>query len=448
MKSKKGGNKKGKKGGKEKGGGGKKPPQQAPKGDEKPGFVLPESEKGVAPGCGCMATKSWADAYWKKHYPLLVEISRVNMHRYWDKVTDVQSKASLLHMLGYSLAIMAEGEAMKEGEKYNMEALELIRSMGERSAFDIVYGVWPEACLSGWFSKFLEQLDASERKHQMELMLEMINLTRRTINSQLEIVADNAEIVADNPAQVKLLHFFSERHYRTEVYAISDLSWCFSSLSEEETERWLAIFGKRMEEIKTALERKGWDLQDVKNVKQALLTCKCDLYEKQGKVELAVELARKALEEKNEDAISAITLNLLHAKLSLKTGRIEEALKSMEKNLLAFRSKGHKELAAQHFNHYFSLVPEESMPLFKALAPHYPHVLWAAIAGGYVELPEGKKKALWSQLESKQGLYCVNCNKELTKIYRCSRCDMATYCGSTCQKEAWKEHKKICKKKE
>jgi hypothetical protein len=138
----------------------------------------------------------------------------------------------------------------------------------------------------------------------------------------------------------------------------------------------------------------------------------------------------------------------LHAQLSLKTGRIEEALKSMENFLLVLRSVGGKTMAAQQLDHYLSLVPEDSrsMSVFMELIPQYPHVLWAANASGFVELSEEKKKALRSQLEAKKTLRCVNCNKEMTKFYRCWRCTVATYCGSSCQKEAWKEHKKICKK--
>jgi tetratricopeptide (TPR) repeat protein len=188
----------------------------------------------------------------------------------------------------------------------------------------------------------------------------------------------------------------------------------------------------------------GWDLQDVKNAKGRQLKSKFELYERQGKLELAVELVTKSLEEEGLDPV----LSHLHAELCLKTGRFEEAFKSMEKLLLAARSKGLKELAVQNFAYYLSLVPEESESLFWELIAQYPHVLWAANAGGFVELSEERKKVLRSQLESKQGLYCVNCSKELTKIYRCSRCDIATYCGSTCQKEAWTEHKKICKKRE
>jgi tetratricopeptide (TPR) repeat protein len=309
-----------------------------------------------------MVTKSWAAAKEKKHYPLMVEIARTNMQRYWDKVTDTQSKASLLLMLGYSLIETGELEARKEGYKCNLKAMELIRSMGERSAEEIVYGVWPEACLSGW-SKFLEQLDASKRNDQVEWIQEMMNMTRRTINSELERFADNADAL-------KLLHFLSREHYRTELYAISILSVGFSLLSEEDIERWLAIFGKHIEEMETIYEREGWDLQEVTHVKASLLKSKCYLLERQGKVELALELARKAL-EKDENAI---TLNLLHAKLSLKTGRIEEAFKSLEKILLVFRSTGSKTAAAQQLDRYLSLVPEDSQLLFRELIPKYPHV--------------------------------------------------------------------------
>jgi tetratricopeptide (TPR) repeat protein len=340
-------------------------------------------------------------------------------------------------MLGHSLSGTVEKEAMEEGKKYNMEALGLIRSMGERSTEDILFGVWPEICLRGWYT-FLKQVDPSERNAEMEWIHEMINLTRRTINSELERVADNAE-------WERSFQPLSQRQYQTEIEGICHLLVSFSSLSEEDHERWLAIFGKRIEQIEAIYEREGWDLQDVRNTKAALLKIKCDLYERQGKVELALELVRKALEEEGGPHI---VLNLLHAKLSLKTGRIEEAFKSMEKRLLSSRSGGKKESAAQYFAYCLRLVPEESLPLFKEWIPQYPHVLWAAVAAGFVELSEEEKKALQSQLESKQTLRCVNCSIELTKVYRCSRCVIATYCGSACQKEAWKEHKKICKKRE
>jgi tetratricopeptide (TPR) repeat protein len=442
MKSKKGGNKKGKKGGgggKKKGGGGKKPPQQPPRADEEAGVVIPKGKKELTliPGFGCMVTKAWSEAVKKNHVPLMVEIARTNMQRHFDKVTDAQSKASLLHILGHSLMKTFEKEATKEGTKCQMEALQLIRSMGERSVEEIVYGVWPEDCLDGW-NTLLMQLDPSERNKEMEWIQEMISLTRLSITLwQKELDKVNA------------LYTFSHGHYSTEFKAISDLSTqCFSALSEEDVERWLVVFEKRIKVIKAIFEQEGWDLDRVKHGKSALLKSKCDLYERQGKPELALDMINQVFEEEGEDVREKFMLYQSHIELGLKMGRFEEALNSMEKVFSLLRMDGAKSMAAQTFKFFLTLVARESRPLFAELLPQYPHVVWAASAAGLAVIPEEQKKMWRNHLQAKSTLLCVNCSKELTKIYRCSRCNAATYCGSACQKEAWKEHKKICKKRE
>jgi hypothetical protein len=412
---------------KKKGGGEKKPPQQAPRGDEKPGFVLPEAERAWYAGFGCMVTKTWVDAKLKKHAPLMLEIARTNMQRHWDKVTDAQSKASLLLMLGYSLVYLLEEDAMKEGQKYMVEAMELIRSLGERSAFDIVFGVWPEECYRCWRTS-ISQADPSERNGEVECLLEMIKLTRRMINAVLKTYADDPKVIED-------MERYSHMHYTTELNAIEDLSVSCYCFSEEDTERLLVIFEKRLKEIETVFEREGWDLNRVRAAKASLIGQKCRLYVKQGKLELAMEIAREDSE-----------LIDLHISLCLASGRIEEAVKSMEKYLSTFRSN--KTMAVEQFGYFLGFVVVELRSLFKELVPKYPHVLWAASSAGFVELSKEENKTLRCQLEAKKALYCVNCSKEMTKVYRCSRCELATYCGTTCQKEAWKEHKKICKKRE
>jgi tetratricopeptide (TPR) repeat protein len=384
-----------------------------------------------------MVDKSWADASVEGHHHLMVELARANMQQYWDKVTDAQSKASLLHMLGDSLILTLGEEATLEGEKYKIEAMELILSMGERSASDIVFGVWPEACLRGWWC-FLQQLDPSERNGKLEPMLEVINLTRRTIDSELERAVGNAN--------VSMLRFLSERHYCTELEAIFFLSSCVHLLSKEDSEAWLAVFDKRIEEVEIIYEREGWDLGGVRETKAMQMGSKCRLYQRQGKVKLAVEFLSEALKEEEDD----LALHSLCIELSLKTGRLEEACKSMEKVFLAYRSKGEKTMVGGVFKRFWKenlpKKPEFQMAM-TSLIPNFPHVLWAASLAGLARLSEAQSKNLRKQLEAKKILHCVNCNKKLTKVYRCSRCNLATYCGSTCQKEAWKEHKKICKPK-
>jgi hypothetical protein len=43
---------------------------------------------------------------------------------------------------------------------------------------------------------------------------------------------------------------------------------------------------------------------------------------------------------------------------------------------------------------------------------------------------------------------CFQCGDHLKKVYRCSRCNLATYCGTPCQSEHWKVHKKGCHNKQ
>jgi tetratricopeptide (TPR) repeat protein len=236
----------------------------------------------------------------------------------------------------------------------------------------------------------------------------------------------------------------------TELDAMFHLSRGYASRGEENTaERYLALFGKRVEDIETMFMREGWDLKKIRLAKTNYLDVKCELYERQGKQELALDILSKTVEEyENDEDDEALGLFLHHAHLSLEMGRIEQALRSKEKWLSSIRYIVKTSYVGRLFEAFLACLPEESEWLFQELIPQYPHVLWAASSTGYIELSKEENKALRSQLEAKMALYCVNCRKELTKVYRCSRCDIATYCGSACQKEAWKEHKKNCKKRE
>jgi hypothetical protein len=427
MKSKKGGNKKGKKGG-----GGKKPPQQTPKADEEAGVVLPDKERNVVPGFGCMVTKPWARAYDYRLLPQMIESARTNMQRYGDKVTDAQSKASLLHMLGFTLRQSGEIETRLKGIRYESEALELIMmSLDTRSKEDILFGVWPEDCILG-----LKYLSPQIQLQGMNNVQKWIHLTRTTINSEMERMSNDR-------GYVLLLQRLSQGHYDTELRSIGDLSPVFALLGDDGAEEFLSRSVKRVEEIETLLKREGWTLAQAWETKANLLIERSERYERHGKQDLALDILSKGLEEGS----FPIILNMKYSELSLKMGRIEDALKSMEKPFSDFRSIGGKPVAVEQFRNLLGFVPEESLSLFKELLPQYPHVLWAASSADFVELSDEQNKALRSQLERKEA-YCFKCKKWLTKVYRCSRCDIATYCGSACQKEAWKEHKKICKKRE
>jgi TPR repeat protein len=67
---------------------------------------------------------------------------------------------------------------------------------------------------------------------------------------------------------------------------------------------------------------------------------------------------------------------------------------------------------------------------------------WArkSLAAGYMEV-----KSLVDHLETAIGNSCANCQKPTVELQQCSRCKAAMYCGTRCQKAAWKAgHKMDC----
>mmetsp|Transcript_1595 Transcript_1595/g.3124 ORF Transcript_1595/g.3124 Transcript_1595/m.3124 type:complete len:410 (+) Transcript_1595:34-1263(+) len=46
------------------------------------------------------------------------------------------------------------------------------------------------------------------------------------------------------------------------------------------------------------------------------------------------------------------------------------------------------------------------------------------------------------------GVVCKNCALQIAKPLRCGICKAASYCSSTCQKEDWQFHKRVCRKAE
>lgn len=50
-----------------------------------------------------------------------------------------------------------------------------------------------------------------------------------------------------------------------------------------------------------------------------------------------------------------------------------------------------------------------------------------------------------SSSSSSTAAQCANCNKILTQVMRCGRCNKAMYCGRACQVAHYKQHKAICR---
>jgi hypothetical protein len=456
MKNNKGGKKKGgKKNGtpKKKGGGGSQKPLFSGRGREVFGpewktfggpleSVIPEAERAFVAGYGNMMTASWLKTTLLTSEPLtpmLVELTRKDMQRY--KVKDVQSKASLLRILGVVLLSTGRPEVKEEGLTCLRQAFDLIRSEEKRSIREIVFGVWPESFV---MSGNLVQFSPDEQKEGMDYIRNCIILTRRAIEHELE------RTKGKHPRFWETMDYISRTHYETELrvsYLLLDLDVKAVQKNFTESARIVAKFEKRVEKIEKVFRCEGWNLDIINETKRDLIVLQCNLYQCQGNLGLALQLVEKLMELDENDSGA----RYFHAILCFKDGQVNESVfESMEAHFAACRLNVSKAKAAKSYSRLVIHLPdsEECKSRFDELIPHYPHVLWAANLAGDVELSEQQTKAMRQNLVAKSGGFCINCYKELTKVYRCSRCNVATYCGSACQKEAWKEHKTICKKPE
>lgn len=51
------------------------------------------------------------------------------------------------------------------------------------------------------------------------------------------------------------------------------------------------------------------------------------------------------------------------------------------------------------------------------------------------------------QMEEASGSdVCDNCGNSKPDLKACTRCEKVKYCNHACQKAAWREHKKVCKR--
>jgi hypothetical protein len=74
-----------------------------------------------------------------------------------------------------------------------------------------------------------------------------------------------------------------------------------------------------------------------------------------------------------------------------------------------------------------------------------PHVLWALKLSG-VELTKELKEKSRAKRDVRENVTCFQCKTPLKKMYCCSGCNNALYCGPSCQKKHWAVHRSGCGK--
>jgi tetratricopeptide (TPR) repeat protein len=304
-------NKKG--GGKKKNGKKKPQPQvQLPSaGDRNVKVVLSEEEKGFVPGFGYMMTIEWQKAYFSQQPALMVECARRNMAKYGKSAINVQQKASLLHMLGYSLMASGNEAVAREGWNYTVQALELVRPL-QRSAQDMIMGVWPEECWAMTLSKMIGYSLQEMQMHWISLQA-LIQKTRIAID----------EVQAEFPQ----LTLISSRHYNVELdMHCKILDWFLDNKHYQFAEKLVPAFEKRQDEVIAAFKVQGWPTQVIEGRKWDFLRSKSRLLEAEGRNTEALACLDQALANHPTNGPTLHRRSMILAKL----GRMDEGLQALE----------------------------------------------------------------------------------------------------------------------
>jgi hypothetical protein len=132
------------------------------------------------------------------------------------------------------------------------------------------------------------------------------------------------------------------------------------------------------------------------------------------------------------------------AKLLMKMGRVDEALISMEATLELARKQDSRFAASSAVVLFEKDVKEKGKSLLELADGKFPNILWALKVSG-IELSKEQSAFVKAGASAKEVL-CTECGVKLKKVYRCGRCGIAHYCGTSCQKRAWPAHRKVCQK--
>jgi hypothetical protein len=192
----------------------------------------------------------------------MIETARHQMRIYYNKVpaTDIQSQASLLHMLGYSLMIACDASMLGEGLRLNLGALRLIRAIGKRSTREILMGVWPEDCVQG-LTSIISTYSPNELKIEVMLVMNWIYTTREAIETEMERFSDD-------PGSMKTLETLSKGHLLCQARALGEMAkWC-SVVSDDDYKKLFLLFWEHLEELKVVCELGGWESDFLTSVKR------------------------------------------------------------------------------------------------------------------------------------------------------------------------------------
>jgi tetratricopeptide (TPR) repeat protein len=425
----------------EEGGKGKKPQEPTCNCNpslKKPSEVLAaaEEETEFVPGLGPMTTKAWAAAYQQENTAKMIEIAETLKKKYWNLVDD-QGKASLMQMLGVALR---GGSELLElmSQDYSQQASNFNSDCHcGKVRKDLLMGVWPEThMLYGSMWGEGDPLGPYWKK-RWDIVEKTLQKTRGWIDEEMTHPSD--------PELEKHIQDISTKHFALEMrFLVTIVRWFTTAQGKNSRAEIFADKAlKRYGEIAKRDQSKVVVSLYVELLTEtATYLIKLNEPEDEEKAEMYINMALQ-IDPTNAEA------HKHRAQALFDKGAYEEGLKSAEILFSSLR-KSDKRYQANHYSKAFEMMVNYKGESLREMDGVGPNTLWALKVGGFQLTPE-QSALIKANSGVKQNVRCLNCDVQLAKVYKCSRCNMATYCGMECQKESWKSgnewispHKEVC----
>jgi tetratricopeptide (TPR) repeat protein len=293
------------------------------------------------------------------------------------------------------------------------------------SAKDTIMGVWPECFMLETFINVV--VSEREAKENWEWVEKFIRNTRTLIDTELARPSGDPDLEEH-------IETISAHHYETELRLyIRMLQW----FTQKEMTYGVVFRDKAMKRYNEIVKK---DQSKVITVDRYvdLLVDHGTYFFLDKNYEKAFEILSRALELCETDPLLHKILGLLY----LRRGEIEEGLKSLEIFFSSLREHDSR-VETDHWACMWEKWAEVVTGKLLSQMDAGPNTLWALKVAGITLTPE-QAALVKENTGVKKNVRCLNCDVQLAKVYKCSRCDIATYCGTECQRKGWISHKEVC----
>jgi hypothetical protein len=402
------------------------------------------------PGVGYFAPKGFAEASANgtrgHNLDLAIDLARRNYNLYYDSVTDPKAKCSISHALGLSLRrkfiatqALDDVSLLQEMYEYEAPALTLLDASITSGRSSQTFSVMDPWFADLDFSRCLVELLHEPSENSMrEMMANQTRMFAICVAPEIDRILNghypnsNDRMLLDRSFRLKLEGLITFLRY-----AIDSKFLNFANEICPEIEKFLkVIFSPSGNPLF------GWAV----HFKVRFCGLKSHMLEIDGKQDEAEAFIDAVIEGQTDPRYVLLWTGKVW--WAGEKGNIEEALKLAEKVCELFHRDNQPPLAVRIIcmlqDRLISCGFADNLPDHVSVDSH-PHVMWAMKHAG-VELKKDDNSALKQTIgKTQRTIRCFECKQYLTKIMRCSGCNLAVYCSRECQKKNWKVHRPGCK---